>query len=156
MTIHAAKGLEFPVVFIVGMEENLFPHSNSLDNASEIEEERRLCYVAITRAKERLYLLNAKRRMIYGRDMINAPSRFIKEIDEEYIESNKLVEKKIETNKMYIENNNSDLKAGDTVKHEKYGIGVVISVEGSLANIAFSHGVGMKTLIKTHKSLTKL
>lgn len=155
MTIHSAKGLEFPVVFVVGMEENLFPHSNSLNTNNEIEEERRLAYVAITRAKERLYLLNAKRRMLYGRDMINAPSRFIKEIDEKYIESNKLVEKKLEKNKMYIKDNNNDLKPGDSVQHDKYGVGVVITVEGSLANIAFSHGIGVKTLIKNHKSLKK-
>ncbi len=155
MTIHSAKGLEFPVVFIVGMEENLFPHVNSLNSNSEVEEERRLAYVAITRAKERLYLLNSKRRVLYGRDMVNAPSRFIKEIDDKYLETNKLVDKKVDKNSMYDEENNKDLKPGDTVMHDKYGVGVVITVEKNLANIAFSHNVGVKTLIKNHKSLKK-
>ena len=81
MTLHSAKGLEFPVVFLIGMEEGVFPHNMSLmeDN---IEEERRLCYVGITRAKDILYLTNAKRRMLYGKDTENMPSRFISEIKE--------------------------------------------------------------------------
>ena len=85
MTFHSAKGLEFKVVFMVGMEEGLMPHSNSLCEENGIEEERRLCYVGITRAKERLYITNAKRRMLYGKDMMNPPSRFISEIYSEYL-----------------------------------------------------------------------
>lgn len=85
MTLHSAKGLEFPVVFLVGMEEGLFPHNMSLME-NNLEEERRLCYVGITRAKERLYLTNAKRRMLYGKENMNIPSRFISEIDEKLIE----------------------------------------------------------------------
>jgi len=80
MTIHSAKGLEFPVIFLVGMEEGIFPHARSLANAREMEEERRLCYVAITRAKERLYLVSADERRLYGSFQTNAPSRFIKEL----------------------------------------------------------------------------
>lgn len=156
MTIHSAKGLEFDVVFLIGMEENLFPHINSIDNKEELEEERRLCYVAITRARKKLFVLNTKRRMLYGRDMINAPSRFIEEIDENLIESNSLVEKTFNKDKMYKENYNDDLKTGDKIVHDKYGEGVVISVDNNIATIAFSHKIGIKTLIKTHKSLKKV
>lgn len=88
MTLHSAKGLEFPVVFIVGMEEGLFPGNQVMYDPSEIEEERRLCYVGITRAKERLYITNARTRMIYGNTSLTRPSRFISEIPEELTDSN--------------------------------------------------------------------
>jgi DNA helicase II / ATP-dependent DNA helicase PcrA len=80
LTIHTAKGLEFPVVFIVGLEENIFPHSRSLEDPDQMEEERRLMYVAVTRAKDRLYLIRAFRRMLYGRSEVNEPSRFLKDV----------------------------------------------------------------------------
>ncbi len=80
LTIHTAKGLEFPVVFIVGLEENIFPHSRSMEDPDQMEEERRLMYVAVTRAKDRLYLLRAFRRMLYGRSEVNEPSRFLKDV----------------------------------------------------------------------------
>ncbi len=83
MTLHLAKGLEFPVVFMVGMEEGLFPHSRSLDEPEELEEERRLCYVGLTRSKEKIYLTLAARRRLYGGDQFNLPSRFLQEIPEE-------------------------------------------------------------------------
>ncbi len=86
MTAHASKGLEFPVVFIIGMEEGLFPHSNSLDNKDELEEERRLCYVAMTRAKEKIYMTNARSRLYFGNTQQNLPSRFLSEIPEELVE----------------------------------------------------------------------
>src|SRR5437588_5351605 len=82
MTLHAAKGLEFRVVFIIGMEENLFPHARSLEDPQQMEEERRLCYVGITRAKEHLYLVHAARRTFYGNTMVNPPSRFLTDIPE--------------------------------------------------------------------------
>ncbi len=88
MTLHSAKGLEFPVVFIVGMEEGLFPGNQVLYDPSEVEEERRLCYVGITRAKERLYITNARQRMIYGNTNLTRPSRFLNEIPEELTDSN--------------------------------------------------------------------
>ena len=87
MTMHSAKGLEFPVVFIVGMEEHIFPHIRALENEEEMEEERRLAYVGITRAEERLYLSHAGSRTLFGRSSYNAPSRFLKEISEEIIQS---------------------------------------------------------------------
>jgi DNA helicase-2/ATP-dependent DNA helicase PcrA len=80
MTLHAAKGLEFRAVFMLGMEERLFPHSRSLDDLDGMEEERRLCYVGMTRARERLYLLNARRRYLFGQEQCNPPSRFLKDI----------------------------------------------------------------------------
>lgn len=86
MTLHNSKGLEFPVVFVVGMEETIFPHSRALNDAAEMEEERRLCYVAITRAKERLYLMRANSRLIYGSFNSNAPSRFISEIPDHLLD----------------------------------------------------------------------
>lgn len=88
MTMHAAKGLEFPVVFVIGMEEGLFPHSRSLMNRDELEEERRLCYVAITRAKEKLYLTYARKRIFFGQRTSNSVSRFIFELPEHVIKSN--------------------------------------------------------------------
>jgi DNA helicase-2/ATP-dependent DNA helicase PcrA len=86
MTLHAAKGLEFKAVFMIGMEERLFPHVRALDDLDGMEEERRLCYVGMTRARERLYLLNARRRYLFGQEQINLPSRFLKEIPGELLD----------------------------------------------------------------------
>ena len=86
MTLHAAKGLEFPIVFLTGMEEGIFPHSRSLMDEAQMEEERRACYVGITRAERKLYLTHAKLRTIYGRSSANPPSRFIQEIPKECLE----------------------------------------------------------------------
>jgi DNA helicase-2/ATP-dependent DNA helicase PcrA len=80
MTLHAAKGLEFPLVFLVGMEEGLFPHNRSLEDEFQIQEERRLCYVGVTRARERLYLTYARNRLYFGKFMMNMPSRFLKDV----------------------------------------------------------------------------
>jgi len=90
MTLHSAKGLEFPLVFIVGMEEKLFPHVRSLEDPEQMEEERRLCYVGMTRARERLFLTNARRRRIFGQDQFNQPSRFISDVPKELLESEEL------------------------------------------------------------------
>jgi DNA helicase-2/ATP-dependent DNA helicase PcrA len=86
MTLHAAKGLEFPLVFMIGMEERIFPHVRALDDPEQMEEERRLCYVGMTRAKERLVVSNARRRRIFGQDQFNQPSRFIAEIPREFLD----------------------------------------------------------------------
>ena len=155
MTLHSAKGLEFPVVFLVGMEEGIFPHNMSLmeDN---LEEERRLCYVGITRAKERLYITNAKRRMLYGKDNMNMPSRFIAEINPNLLEKNESDEKElkiIDKKEMYTEGNN-DIVKGSVIQHEQYGIGAVTKVDGSLIEVAFKTGI--KKLMKNHKSITKI
>jgi DNA helicase-2/ATP-dependent DNA helicase PcrA len=86
MTLHSAKGLEYPVVFMIGMEERLFPHVRALEDGDQMEEERRLCYVGMTRARERLYLSNARRRRIFGQDQYNSPSRFIADIPREFLD----------------------------------------------------------------------
>ena len=154
MTLHSAKGLEFPVVFMVGMEEGIFPHNMSImeDN---IEEERRLCYVGITRAKEKLYLTNSKRRMLYGKDQMNVPSRFIAEIKDDLLEKNEInkEEKIIKKGEMYTKDN-SDIVKGSIIDHTEYGLGAVIDVSGSLITVAFKCGV--KKLMKNHKSITKV
>jgi DNA helicase-2/ATP-dependent DNA helicase PcrA len=85
LTLHAAKGLEYAVVFIIGMEEELFPHSRSLDDPEQMEEERRLCYVGVTRAKERIYLLYTFRRTLYGESKVREPSRFLRDIPQQLV-----------------------------------------------------------------------
>ena len=156
MTLHSAKGLEFDVVFLTGMEENVFPHFRSVDNDDELEEERRLCYVGITRAKEKLYLLNAKRRTLFGRTDVNSPSRFVNEITPDLLESNEIIVNNTICNDMYDEERNYELKVGDKVKHVKYGYGVVVQIDGSIASIAFNHNIGIVKIMKTHKSLEKI
>ncbi len=156
MTIHSAKGLEFDAIFIVGMEEGLFPHSNSLFNKDDIEEERRLCYVGITRAKKRLYLTNAKRRLLYGKENINVPSRFIDEIDREYLDNvnENIFEDKIIDKEDFYNDIDVEYSTGDIVNHDIYGNGVVVEVSGDLMSVAFKK-VGIKKLMKNHKSIKK-
>ena len=163
MTIHAVKGLEYDNVFVIGMEEEIFPHYNSLQEgvASAIEEERRLCYVAITRAKKKLYLLNAKKRMLFGNVQFNLPSRFINEIDPKYIEEiNKktnIINKAINfTKENMFKEQSETYKVGEHIKHEKYGIGVITDVGNTILTIAFPHPYGIRKLMKNHKSITKI
>ncbi len=158
MTIHAVKGLEYDIVFVLGLEEGIFPHLNSLMSNSETEEERRLCYVAITRAKDKLYLLNARRRTLFGKEGINPPSRFLSEIDEGLIEnqSKKKEDVKKITKEETLRNEDIDYKIGDYVVHEHFGAGKVIEVTNSLVTVAFSHPYGIKKLMKNHKSLSKV
>lgn len=155
MTLHSAKGLEFPVVFLVGMEEGIFPHNMSLME-NNLEEERRLCYVGITRAKDRLYITNAKRRMLYGKDNMNMPSRFISEIDPKLIEKNETADREVKfiDKKEVYTNDNNDIVKGSVIEHEQYGIGAVTKVDGSLIEVAFK--VGIKKLMKNHKSIKKI
>ncbi len=154
MTFHSAKGLEFKVVFMVGMEEGIMPHINSFDEENGIEEERRLCYVGITRAKERLYITNAKLRMLYGKDMLNPPSRFIGEIDPKYIESNVMEEKKVLPDELYNDTN-EEYKSGDIVNHLTFGRGVVVAVEERFVSVAFNKRYGVKKFLKNYKGLKK-
>lgn len=155
MTIHAVKGLEYKYVFVIGMEENIFPHVNSCEEDGGIEEERRLCYVAITRAKEKLYLLNALRRMLYGKTSVNMPSRFINEIDKDLIDAPEKKMVNMKFNKKEAFNDDNGLKTGDNVIHDIYGPGVVVNVDKSIATIAFK-GQGIKKLMKNHKSIKKV
>ena len=163
MTIHAVKGLEFDNVFIVGMEEGIFPHYNAINEGrvAAIEEERRLCYVAITRAKKNLWMLNAKRRMLFGNTQINMPSRFMEEIDDKYldIENNRtgIIDKMVNFVKEdKFRKEDISYQMGDHVKHDEFGEGVVVSVDGSLITIAFPHPYGIKKMMAKHKSITKV
>jgi len=155
MTLHSAKGLEFKIVFMIGMEEGLMPHSNSFCEENGIEEERRLCYVGITRAKERLYLTNAKVRMLYGKDMMNPPSRFINEISSEYIESNIAEEKKLVNKELLYNSLNEEYKSGEVVNHLSFGRGVVIGVDERFVTVAFDKRFGIKKFLKNYKGLKK-
>ncbi|MBQ8473010.1 MAG: UvrD-helicase domain-containing protein [Bacilli bacterium] len=178
MTIHAVKGLEFDYVFLVGMEENLFPHINCLETEEEIEEERRLCYVGITRAKKKLFLTNARIRVLYGTDQVNRVSRFITEIDSsllDCIETQKVFEisKKIDYNNIkevpkvdlsdIYKKSDITYKVGDFVYHENFGAGKVVEVlvnkkdpKRTLLKIAFKLPYGIKTLMYNHKNLRKV
>ena len=157
MTIHSVKGLEYDYVFIVGMEEGLFPHINCLESRDELEEERRLAYVAITRAKKKLFIINARSRLLYGKVDSNVPSRFIAEIGEDLFDQIKkdgIIKETLKKENRNIEKEN-DLKPGDVITHEKYGMGVVINIEGPIATISFSKD-GVKKILKNHKSISKI
>ena len=172
-TLHAAKGLEFRVVFIVAVETGMFPLYQSLGSAKDLEEERRLMYVGVTRAQEKLYLTNASVRQTYGQTNQNADSPFLKEIPESYLEyegyvrkrnqftqtdtrKNKAKEQFLEKRKQTLETyNENTLNKGDKVTHTKFGDGVVVSVAGKQCVIAFSHGVGIKKLLKDHPAIKK-
>lgn len=160
MTVHSVKGLEFDHVFVVGMEEGLFPHMNSLMENIALEEERRLCYVAITRARDDLHLVNARRRTLFGKEQVNPVSRFISEINPDLLETNvkdeiPKKEEKIDTKEMFREED-VDYKVGDFVYHETFGTGKVVEVTNTLVSVAFKHPHGIKKLMKNHKKLSKI
>ena len=160
MTVHSVKGLEFDHVFVVGMEEGLFPHMNSLMENVALEEERRLCYVAITRARDDLHLVNARRRTLFGKEQVNPVSRFISEINPDLLETNvkdeiPKKEEKIDTTEMFREED-VDYKVGDFVYHETFGTGKVVEVTNTLVSVAFKHPHGIKKLMKNHKKLSKI
>ena len=162
MTLHNAKGLEFPVVFIVGMEDGVFPHMRSLGDPDELEEERRLAYVGLTRAEQRLYLTSAWSRMLFGATSYNPPSRFLKEIPEGLIES--AAKRVRDPQKESISGprttvSGSEIKVGDRVRHDKWGIGLVSQVIGegdrAEADVHFEHE-GSKRLLLAWAPLTKV
>ena len=160
MTIHSVKGLEFNHVFVVGLEEGIFPHMNSLMENSELEEERRLAYVAITRAKDDLHLVNARHRTLFGKEQVNPVSRFIGEINNDLLETNvkdelKQSEQKVEVGEMFRDDE-VDYKVGDFVYHETFGAGKVVEVTGTLISVAFKMPHGVKKLMKNHKKLSKI
>ncbi len=158
MTLHAAKGLEFPVVFMTGMEENIFPHSRSLYDNSEMEEERRLCYVGMTRAMQELYLLYTAHRMLFGGIQHNAPSRFLSEIDGQFITDSNYsfsmtdtVEDEYNQEPYYL----PDFNPGDQIKHAVFGVGTITELSGDNASVYFK-GQGMKKLNLSFAKLEKL
>ena len=157
MTVHSVKGLEFDNVFVIGLEEGIFPHINSLMDSSEIEEERRLMYVAITRAREKLWLVNARMRTLYGKEQANPPSRFLNEIDEHLLDK-KFKEESInqKPKEEFFREEDVEFNVGDYVYHEVFGQGKVVEVTKSLVSIAFKHPYGIRKLMKNHKSLSKV
>ena len=160
MTIHSAKGLEFKVVFIIGLEEGLLPHSNSIYSEEEVEEERRLMYVAITRAKERLYFTNSQRRTFYGKLVSNPPSRFIDEVNNDLLDEEKKEAIKINPRRSVASNsdvnNDASYQKGDLVMHTTFGKGVVTDVDDRFVTIAFSFKIGTKKLLKNYVGIKKV
>ena len=140
MTLHSAKGLEFPLVLITGFEENLFPHRLSIEEPGQLEEERRLCYVGMTRAMEKLYVIHAEMRNLHGMETFNAPSRFLREIPPELtveIRTGGAVSRKsFETKGIVVQGEipDTDLVLGQRVLHEVFGEGVILNYEGHGAN----------------------
>ena len=162
MTLHSAKGLEFPLVFIAGMEENLFPHKRSLDESGQLEEERRLAYVGITRAMEKLYLTFAETRSIYGTESFNSVSRFVRDIPKEVIEEVRL-QNTIARPTSYAagamrsdQGDETGFHLGQQVKHNVYGEGVILNFEGNgpraRVHVSFED-VGTKILILASANL---
>ena len=184
ITFHAAKGLEFPVVFLIGLEEGVAPHSRSFDNPDQMEEERRLAYVAITRARERLYLVYAFRRTLFGGSMTNVPSRFIADIPDSLKQGQRLRAHSGDALRRYVEPagpppsfetervryvdreepaatalRDVQFVPGDRVRHPKFGEGIVVS--SALAHgdeevtVAFQ-GIGVKKLALSFAPLQRL
>ena len=163
MTLHAAKGLEFPVVFMTGLEESIFPHSRALYDQSEMEEERRLCYVGMTRARQELFMTYASSRMLYGGVQHNPPSRFLSEIDGEfqaatsydqadsYSFAPQTPDSNVSDEPRYV----PDLNEGDGVRHKIFGMGTVLEIEGDNAVIYFK-GKGARKLNISFAPLEKL
>ena len=166
MTMHSAKGLEFKLVLITGLEESLFPHGRSMESASQLEEERRLCYVAITRAMEKLYVTHAESRRLHGTDTFNPPSRFLKEIPKDLIDE---IRPRAQTNIPYNRKDFSETKIefeqeigialGQKVKHKKFGEGIVLNYEGSgesaRVQVNFDQS-GTKWLVMAYANLENL
>ncbi len=166
MTLHSSKGLEFPLVFIAGCEEGLFPHRRSAEDPKQLAEERRLCYVGMTRAMERLYLTHAESRNIYGIDSFSPVSRFIKEIPEELIYEIRVSTETEIKDKGFeprivggTDHNTGKYSLGDRVLHKNFGEGVILNYEGDGSNarveVNFDNG-GIKWLVLSFANLEKL
>jgi len=168
ITLHQAKGLEFPVVFIVGMEDGILPHFKSLDDPAQMEEERRLCYVGVTRAKQRVYLVRAFRRSLMGRSTVNRPSRFLEDIPRHLIssggwwqgEENQIATAMHSWNKPSAPSlTTQELKAGDHVYHAQFGEGVVVSCQPAKDDsevVVVFDGAGVKKLLLSFAKLEKV
>ena len=169
MTLHSAKGLEFPLVFIAGVEEGLFPHKMSGDSLEGLEEERRLCYVGITRAMEKLYLCHAESRRLHGEENFSRPSRFIKEIPAELRQDVRMKGQVSRASAWQggsaiqsTDNSagaNTGLRLGQRVRHPSFGEGVVLSCEGNGNNARIQINfdvVGGKWLVAAYARLEAL
>jgi len=166
MTLHSAKGLEFPVVFIAGLEEGILPHSRSALSQAEMEEERRLMYVGITRAKEKVYFLFTRQRTIFGSTQANSPSRFLDEVPGHLIQDARIKKSSsgsrhakiptFEQNHPATSEINPEIyKDGDRIKHREFGEGIIISTNGDLATIVFKK-TGIKKLSLSFAKLEKI
>ncbi len=186
MTMHSAKGLEYPVVFLIGLEDGVFPHQRSLTEPDELEEERRLCYVGITRAREKLHISHAWARSLYGGTQYNPPSRFLDEIPEGLVQEHQGERRAARRGGGFSHRPSGGgagdsarrpsratpsgptksgadglgLKTGDDVRHAKFGEGVILRIEGSgdkaEAVVNFRGGVGEKRLLLTWAPLEKI
>ena len=174
MTLHTAKGLEFPVVFLTGMEDGTFPHQRSLGDPAELEEERRLAYVGITRARERLHISRASVRSAWGAPQYNPPSRFLDDIPDELVTWERLGGgasrgtaapslARLAARPGVRSPGNKPILAlaqGDRVSHDSFGLGTVIRVEGaqekSMAHVDFGGDAGVKRLLLRYAPLVKL
>ncbi|GAB3532214.1 DNA helicase II [Photobacterium alginatilyticum] len=164
MTMHSAKGLEFPVVFMVGVEEGMFPSSRTTEEVGRLEEERRLCYVGMTRAMQKLYITYAEMRRLYGKDNFHKPSRFIREIPTEYVEEVRMKAQvsrpassgRFSQTQVNDNFNQTGFSLGQRVQHPKFGEGTIINFEGSGAQsrvqVAFN-GEGIKWLVTQYAKL---
>ena len=168
ITLHQAKGLEYPVVFLVGMEEGLLPHRRSIDDPDQMEEERRLCYVGMTRAKERLYLLRAFRRNMMGSSNVNPPSRFLEAIPKGLTANFSKTPQGYQTRaddlwwsppKPRVAKE-GEFSAGDRVRHGTFGEGIVVSCAASgddqMVTVAFKGSHGIKKLLQSYAPLEKI
>jgi DNA helicase II / ATP-dependent DNA helicase PcrA len=159
MTLHSAKGLEFPVLFLCGMEEGLFPHQRSLRDNEGLEEERRLCYVGLTRAKEQLYLSFAEQRRLHGNDSYGAPSRFIREIPRDLLEEVRpalAVSRPVFRRDADTVEVNGGVRLGQRVRHGRFGEGIVLNCEGSGAHARVQvnfESAGPKWLVMAYANL---
>ena len=155
MTLHNAKGLEFRAVFMLGMEEGIFPHSRSIEENS-LEEERRLCYVGMTRAKERLTMLHASRRSLYGRSDANLPSRFLDELPEEGVERERLRPASWSNYGVPVARREvapraevPSLSTGDSVRHATLGAGIVTRIEpDGVVTVRFEDGSEKRLMLE--------
>ena len=172
ITLHQAKGLEYPVVFIVGLEEGLLPHARSMDDPAELEEERRLCYVGITRAQKRLYLFRAFRRRLMGGSLPTVPSRFLADIPPHLIDSSLPLRKtdagwrrapgvtpSVFTDPNGVDSGSPPFRAGDKVTHPSFGDGIVVNCIAAGSDyevaVAFTANVGVKRLLLSFANLEK-
>lgn len=165
ITLHQSKGLEYNTVFIIGLEEGLLPHSRSLDNTEQIEEERRLFYVGMTRAKRNLFLTRSFKHGLWGETRINIPSRFLKEIPRKYIDNNIKSKEHNTPSQIKLQphinkvENTIKFKVGDKIIHPKFGEGIIVSLtpaqEDVQATIAFSNNTGIKSLLLSLSKIKK-
>jgi DNA helicase-2/ATP-dependent DNA helicase PcrA len=168
ITLHQAKGLEFPVVFIVGMEDGIIPHYKSIDDPAQLEEERRLCYVGITRAKKKVYLVRAFRRHLMGSSAVNKPSRFLLDIPEHLLARSNSLAAEDEWSTPTIQGQEEkakrsaelpEFKPGDHVRHDQFGEGVVVNyhrVKNDAEVVVAFDGVGVKRFLLSFAKIEKV